>query len=195
MTRVVGRIGGLVVVVLGLAAGEAAAQGPVGAPSGAPERRLSIEGAAGLQLSYRGSIQSVAFGFAPTRNLTLLVSAERSHVRDEIDQYPDGYGFERGGTEVFVSGQVRYAFFVRKRVSPYVLGGAGRGISRPNVNEFFPDKRERNIHVLYWGGGVRIPVQARLDAFVDARIIMEAEARTDYFGVRLPVRAGLAWRF
>jgi hypothetical protein len=195
MTRAIGQVGGLVVLVLGLSAGEAAAQDRTGAASNAPERRLSLEGAAGLQVYYRGSMQSVAFGFAPTRSLTLLVSAERSYIRDTIERYEDGYAFERGGTEQFVSAELRYAFFLSKRVSPYVLGGTGRGISRPNVNEFFPHNNDRDIHVFYYGAGVRIPVRPRLDAFVDTRFIMALEAKSDYFGVRFPVRAGIAWRF
>jgi hypothetical protein len=193
MTRAIGGVGGLVVLVLGLSAAEAAAQS--GSVLGATERRLSLEGAAGPQVYYRGSMQSVAFGFAPTRSLTVLVSAERSYVQDTIDRFEDGYGFERGGTEQFVSGEVRYAFLTRKRVSPYVIGGMGRGISRPNVNEFFPDENDRGIHVLYYGGGVRFPVRPRLDAFIDMRLIMAVEARSDYFAVRMPVRAGIAWRF
>ena len=195
MTRTIGQVCGPVVLVLGLGAGAAAAQDRTAAASDAPERRLSLEGAAGLQVDYGGSMQSVAFGFAPTRSLTLLVSAERSYVRDEIEIFEDGSAFERGGTDLFVSGEVRYAFFLRSRVSPYVVGGFGRGRSRPNVNEFFPDENERDIHVLYYGGGVRIPVGPRLDAFVDARLTIAVEARSDYFAVRLPVRAGIAWRF
>src|SRR5262245_58581462 len=140
MTRAIWRVSGLVVLVLGLAAAEAAPQDRTAAASGVSQRRLSVEGAAGLQVYYRGSMQSVAFGFAPTRKFSLLVSLERSHVRDEIEQFEDGYAFERGGTEEFVSAELRYAFLPRKRASPYVLGGAGRGRSRPNVNEFFPDK-------------------------------------------------------
>lgn len=193
--REIWRVGGLVLLVLGLATHGVAAQERTEAPSGTPDRRLSLEAAAGLQISYVGSTLSGAFGFAPTRNLTMLVSVERSHVRDEIDQFDDGYGFERGGTETFVSAELRYAFLARRRVSPYVLGGAGRGISRPTVNEFFPDANERNIQVIYYGAGVRMPLGPRVDAFVDARVIMALEARSDYFGVRLPVRGGLAWRF
>jgi hypothetical protein len=195
MKRVIGRAGGLVILVLGLSAAAASAQDRPGAVPVAPKPRFSLEGEAGLQVYYRGSMQSIAFGFAPTRSLTLLVSAERSYVADKIERYEDGYSSERGGTEQFVSAELRYAFFPTKRVSPYVLGGTGRGISRPNVNEFFPDKKERGIQVLYYGGGVRIPVRPRLDAFVDARLIMAVEAKSDYFGVRLPVRAGVAWRF
>ena len=195
MKRVIGRAGGLVILALGLSAAAAAAQDRLGAAPVAPKLRFSLEGATGLQVYYDGSMQSFSFGFAPTRSLTLLVSAERSYVADKIELYEDGFGSERGGTEQFVSGEVRYAFFPSKRVSAYVLGGTGRGISRPNVNEFFPDKKERGIQVLYYGGGVRIPVRPRLDAFVDARLIMAVEARSDYFGVRFPVRAGVAWRF
>jgi hypothetical protein len=176
-----------------LAARDAAAQ--QGTVVGAPDRRLSLEASAGPQISYVGSTVSAALGFAPTRRLTLLVSLERSHVRDEIDRYEDGYGFERGGTEVFVSAELRYAFLADRRVSPYGMGGAGRGISRPSVNEFFPEANERNIQAIYYGAGVRMPLGPRLDAFVDARVIMVLEAASDYFGVRLPVRGGVAWRF
>jgi hypothetical protein len=195
ITRTIWWLGGLVVLMLALPAAEATAQDRTAAASGAPEHRLSLEGAAGLQVYYRGSMQSIAFGFAPTRSLTLLVSAERSYVRDTIEQYEDGYAFERGGTERFVSVEVRYAFLLSRRVSPYVLGGGGGGISRPNVNEFFPDRNDREIQVFYYGAGVRIPIRPWLDVFGDGRFVMALEARSDYFGVRYPIRAGVAWRF
>jgi hypothetical protein len=195
MNRVIMGAGGLLIGVLGLSTAAASAQEPVGSAAESRVPRFSVEGAAGLQVHYSGSMQSIAFGFAPTRSLTLLVSAERSHVADRIEFYADGYASERGGTEQFLSAEVRYAFLPSKRMSPYVVGGTGRGISRPNVNEFFPDKKERSIQVLYYGGGVRIPVRSRLDAFVDGRIIVAMEAKSDYFGVRFPVRAGIACRF
>ena len=124
-----------------------------------------------------------------------LVTVERSHIRDEIERFDDGYGFERGGTETWVSAEGRYAFFARRRVAPYLVGGTGRGISRPSVNEFFPDANERNIQVIYYGAGVRVPLGRRFDAFVDGRIIMQVEGKSDYLGVRFPVRGGIAWRF
>ncbi|MCC7007678.1 MAG: hypothetical protein IT184_02570 [Acidobacteria bacterium] len=189
------RVGGLVSLALGLVTHAATAQDRTGTPSGALDRRLSLEAAAGPQISYVGSTVSAALGFAPTRRLSLLVTVERSHVRDEIEQLEDGYAFERGGTETFVSAELRYAFLAERRVSPYVVGGAGRGVSRPTVNEFFPDANERNIQVIYYGAGVRVPLAPRIDAFVDARFIMALEAVSDYFGVRFPVRGGIAWRF
>ena len=160
----------------------------------AAQSRLSVEGSAGAQISYSGNAQSVAAGFALTPRLTVLAAAERSYIKDTIDRYPDGYGFERGGTEQFVTVALRYEFLPGRRVSPYALGGVGRGISRPNVNEFFPDRKRREIGVLEYGGGARFPLNSRLTAFADVRMIMMMEASSDYFGARMPVRAGLAFR-
>jgi hypothetical protein len=185
----------VLILALALSAGRASAEEQPRAVPDAPERRFSVEGAAGFQVDYRGSMQSVGFGWSPTRSLTLLVSADRSYVADKIEQYVDGYGSERGGTEQFISGGLRYAFLSSRRVSPYVTVGTGRGLSRPNVNDYFRDERRRGIHVIYYGGGVRIPVVSRLDAFIDARVIMAVEGKSDYFGVRFPVRAGVAVRF
>lgn len=184
-----GRHVGLAALLIALAATPAAAQGQ------APERRFSLEAAAGFQVYYTGHAELVAFGFAPTRSLTFLISAQQSHVKDEITLYENSFDSERGGTEQFVAGELRYAFLPRKRVSPYVVVGAGGGISRPNVNEFFPDRKQREIGVFFYGAGVRMPVRPWLDAFVDTRLIMAAEAKSDFFAVRYPVRAGVAWRF
>ena len=194
MTGKLRRAGGTLMLVLGMPAA-AAAQDPSGDAPPAADSRFSIQAGAGFQTYYRGSSFSVAFGFAPTRSLTVLVAVERSHAADRIALYEDGYSAERGATEQFVSGEVRYAFLPTRRVSPYVVGGTGRGLSRPNVSERFPDRRQRHTQVLYYGGGVRMPIGPRFDAFVDARIIMAVEARSDYFAVHLPVRAGAAWRF
>lgn len=194
MRRLIVRTAALMTLLIGASASLAQAQG-TGTSRAATQPRWSVEGAAGLQVYYEGTSQSVAFGFTPTRSITLLVSAERSHTRDRITHYADGYSSERGGTERFVSLEFRYAFFASKRVSPYVLIGTGGGTSRPNVNAYFPDDKRRQIQVIYYGGGVRIPIAPRFDALVDARLTMSGEAATDYFGVRMPLRAGVAWRF
>ena len=191
MKRVVVRIGGLVMLVLVLSAAAASAQDAAG---GAPQLRWSIEGAAGVQLDYTGTIQSVAFGFAPTRSLTLLIGAERSRTEDEIEFYPDGYASERGGLVEFVSAELRYAFFANKRVSPYAVVGAGGGVERPNVNEFFPHGVDRKIVVIYYGAGARIPIHRRLDAFADWRLIITGDDASE-MAVLGPLRAGIAFRF
>jgi hypothetical protein len=185
------RIGGLVILALALAAAGASAQD---AARGAPQRRWSIEGAAGVQLQYTGTIQSVAFGFAPTRSLTLLLGAERSRTDDEIEFYPDGYASERGGRVEFVSAELRFAFFANRRVSPYAVAGTGGGVERPNVNEFFPHGVDRKIAVIYYGAGARIPIHRRLDAFADWRLIITADDAAE-MAVLGPLRAGVAFRF
>ena len=187
-----GAVGGTVVLALALSAVPAAVAQDQRAVA---EPRFSVEATAGPQVYYAGHALSVSFGFAPSRSLTLLVTAQRSHTEDEVDFFVDGYGAERGTTEQFIAGELRYAFFPRKRIAPYLLFGVGGGTSQPNVSELFPDKRERNIGVVFYGGGVRIPVRPWLDAVVDMRLIMAAEGRSDYFGVQMPVRAGVAWRF
>ncbi len=82
MKRTVVRICGLVMLMLVLSAAAASAQDAAGGP---PPLRWSVEGAAGVQLAYTGTIQSIAFGFAPTRSLTLLIGAERSRTEDKIE--------------------------------------------------------------------------------------------------------------
>ena len=164
------------------------------AQGAAPQLRWSIEAAGGLQLDYTGTIVSAAFGFAPTRSLTLLVSAERSRTDDEITVYPDGYSSERGGIVEFVSAEVRYAFFASSRVSPYVVIGGGRGMERPNINEYFPYGVDRKIGVIYYGGGARIPIHRRVDAFADWRLIVTGDDAAE-MAVLGPLRAGIAFRF
>ena len=183
--------GGLVMLVLVLSAAAVSSQEPMGA---APELRWSIEGAAGVQLASTGSLQSIAFGFAPTRTLTLLIGAERSRTEDEIEFYPDGYAAERGGLVEFVSAELRYAFFARKRVSPYAVVGTGRGVERPNVNEFFPYGVDRKIVAIYYGAGARVPILRRLDAFADWRLIVTGDDAAE-MAVLGPLRAGIAFRF
>jgi hypothetical protein len=190
MKRVVVRIGAPVMLVLVLSAAAASAQDA----AGGPQLRWSIEGAAGMQLDYTGTIQSVAFGFAPTRSLTLLIGAERSRTEDEIEFYPDGYASERGGLVEFVSAELRYAFFPNRRVSPYAVVGAGGGVERPNVNEFFPHGVDRNIVAIYYGAGARIPIHRRLDAFADWRLIVTGDDAAE-MAVLGPLRAGIAFRF
>jgi len=191
MRRVVVRICALVMLVLVLSAAALSAQDAAG---GAPQLRWSIEGAAGVQLAYTGTIQSIAFGFAPTRSLTLLVSAERSRTEDEIEFYSDGYAAERGGLVEFVSAELRYAFFAHKRVSPYAVVGAGGGVERPNVNEIFPHGVDRKMAAIYYGAGARIPIHRRLDAFADWRLIVMGDDAAE-MAVLGPLRFGIAFRF
>jgi hypothetical protein len=186
---------GLTMLMLCLPAAAALGQDDTPAPPPAPQPRWTIEGAAAFHTHYSGDMQSVAFGFAPTRNITVLVTAQRSHVEDRVQFFDDGFSAERGATDEIIGGEFRYAFLAHRRISPYVMGGFGGGTSQPNVSRVFPDIRKRNIAVLSYGGGARLPLTRWLDASIDVRFLMSTEARSDYFAVRMPVRAGLAVRF
>lgn len=191
MKRPVLPVGILILFAVALSPTAASAQTTTGT---APRLRWSVEGAAGIQLDYTGTIQSAAVGFAPTRSLTLLIGAERSRTDDEITVYPDGYASERGGKVEFVSAELRYAFLARKRVSPYLVAGTGRGMERPNVNAYFPYGVDRPITVVYFGAGVRVPVHRRIDAFADWRLIITGDDAAE-MAVLGPLRAGVAFRF
>lgn len=190
MKQGVARIGGLVMLVLLLSAAGASAQDA----AGAPQLRWSIEGAAGVQLGRSGTIQSVAFGFAPTRNLTVLIGADRSRIDEEIEFHAGGSSGDYGERIELVSAHVRYAFFTQWRVSPYVVAGVGGGVERPHISAYFPYGIDRKIFAIYCGGGARIPIHRRLDAFADWRAIITMDEDSEMGGAG-PLRAGLAFRF
>ena len=113
------------------------------------------------------------------------IGAERSRTEDEIEFYP-----ERGGLVEFVSAEGRDAFFANKRVSPYVVGGAGRGVERPNVNEFFPHGVDRPIVMIYYGGGAH----SRPPAPADWGFVITGDDAAE-MAVLGPLRAGIRFRF
>jgi hypothetical protein len=61
-------------------------------------------------------------------------------------------------------------FFFLVAISP-----AGRGISRPNVNEIFTDPVDNDAFLWFGGGGVRVAVAGGLSAFADVRIGFQTE--------------------
>lgn len=165
----------------------------------AAQAGVSVQGSYGSHLKGGGDNQSVAVGYAPSDRVQFVVSAERLHLPTEVSRYENGYGATRGGTTKFISGEVRFSPFTFNRVTPYALAGLGRGSSRPNVNEIFPNRPTDDpaaAMLLFFGGGVRVPVTGRLSAFADVRSTLQVDNSGDG-GVYLflPVRAGLAWRF
>jgi hypothetical protein len=128
-------------------------------------------------------------GFSPREGLEILVGGERIHWPTQTTPS----SATRGGTTTVVSGEVRFSFLAPEGVSPYVLVGAGRGISHPNVNATFPDRVTNDVSIVVGGGGVRVPMTRRLSVFADVRVGIQGEVDTIRFLV--PVRGGLAWRF
>ena len=78
---------------------------------------------------------------------------------------------------------------------PYALAGAGYGVSRPNVNDIFPDPVPNDASLLFFGGGVRVRATDHLRAFADVRFVFQAEGQGTGVFLLVPVRGGLAWRF
>lgn len=178
------------VLVLGLVPGAAAGQ----EAAGPKLDRISVQAAAGPLLQSGGHNLSGSLGFSPFSRLDLLVTVERNHVPFTRETFADGYSLTRGGTLTAVSGEMRVSLFPPHRVSPYGFAGAGGGISRPSVNESFPNPVENDLFVLYFGAGLRVPIGNGFSAFGDARAMMALEGDGDIMGV-WPVRVGLAWRF
>ena len=67
-------------------------------------------------------------------------------------------------------------------------------MSRPNVNEVFPTPVTNGARAVFGGGGLVVPLGARVTAFADARMMIGAEGSEGIVAVA-PVRAGVAWHF
>jgi len=95
----------------------------------------------------------------------------------------------------FISGEFRYVPVIYQRISPYVMAGIGRGVSRPNVNEFFPDPVSHTVTLVFPGVGARVHVTDHLSAFADIRFMFQSRSGEPDAGGFGPIRGGLAWRF
>lgn len=154
-----------------------------------------VQGAVGSHLSDGGDTRSAGLGISFGKRFAVVVNAERSHVPTDVTFFDHGYAATRGATTTFVSGEFRYLPITFKRLSPYVLVGVGRGRSRPNVNEFFPDRVEHDVTLVFPGFGARVRLTEHLDAFGDLRIMFVSRVGEPDAGVLGPIRGGLAWRF
>ena len=165
-----------------------------GQTSAAPPR-FGLQAAAGPTVIGGGNVLSAAFGYSPASRLDLLLNVERIHLPFELTRFPEGgFSVTRGGTMTFVSGELRAALRPADRVSPYAIAGVGGGVSRPNVNDQFPDRVSNDLRVLYFGGGLRVPLRRGFSLFGEARAMLALEGSDGILAV-WPVRAGAAWRF
>ena len=156
--------------------------------------RVSVQAAAGPLLQSGGHHLSAAIGFSPFSRLDLVVNVERNQLPFQRDTFTDGYSLTRGGTLTTVSGELRVSALPPHRVSPYGFAGIGRGESRPTVNEAFPTPVKNELRVVYFGGGLRVPLRGGLNIFGDARGMLALEGADGLLGV-WPVRIGVGWRF
>jgi hypothetical protein len=141
-----------------------------------------------------GHTLSAGFGFSPISRLDFVVNVERDHLPFTRQTFSDVYSITRGGTLTAVSGELRASVLPPDRVSPYGFAGIGAGKSRPTVNDEFPTPVENDLRVVYFGGGLRVPMRGGLSIFGDARVMLAMEGADGFTGL-WPARAGLVWRF
>ena|SRR5688500_3536039 len=166
------------------------------ASSRASGQSLVVHGSAGPTIVDAGHSLTAGLGITPHPLLTVLFSVDRTQVDSQITR--DAFGRVssafRGGTLTLATAELRATLFRRERASPYVVGGLGGGVSQPNVNAVFTTPVTNYAQVFFFGGGLQVPLPARLSVFGDVRMVLGAEGREGMVAVA-PVRAGLAWRF
>jgi hypothetical protein len=168
---------------------------PAVAGAQGPGISVSVQGAVGSHMGDGGDAESVSLGVSFGERFGVVVNAERSYVPSDVTFFEDGYAATRGATTRFISGEFRYVPITYKRLSPYVIAGVGLGVSRPNVNAFFPDRVRHTVTLQFPGFGGRVRVTDHLSAFADLRIMFQSRRGEPDAGVFGPIRGGLAWRF
>jgi hypothetical protein len=142
-----------------------------------------------------GHSVAVGAGFSPHSRITLLVNIERTHLLTSTSTDDDGVTSRfRGGTLILGSAELRWVPFGRSRPGPFGFVGVAKGVSRPNVNEHFPNRVTNDVTAGFVGGGLQFPLSDRALLFGDARMIIGAEGIEGVVAVA-PVRGGIAWRF
>ncbi len=163
-------------------------------PCMASAQSFLLHGSAGPTLIDTGYSLAGGFGFSPTSRLTVQFDLERTQLSSQLSSDGRG-GFAgfRGGALTLGSAQLKVMPFGREQVGPYGLAGFAVGVSRPNVNEAFPDPVTNDVRAIFFGGGIHIPVRERVSIFADGRMMVGSEAG-ELLAVA-PIRAGVAWRF
>lgn len=153
------------------------------------DNKFSLQGSVGPTMIDGGHSLSAGVGYSPTPKLTFVLSAERDH----LNYRDDGFSRFRGGTMLFVGGEVRFEPLAGKAVSPFVTAGLGAGVGRPNVAPGFENRVTNSVRTQFVGGGVNVPIGHDLSVVAEARFMLVHE-RDSVAGL-FPVRAGIAWRF
>mgnify|MGYP001309679650 FL=1 len=168
---------------------------PAHAQSTGLSRRFGLDLGLGSHFADGGDVESLSVGFSVTRFVALAVTVERSHIPTKLSARSDGYSATRNGTLASISGEFRLTIPVGDRWTPYGVVGRGVGKSVLNVNEFFPEPITRTADLVYAGGGVHYSLGPAVALFSDARLILLVGRNADDLSARLPVRAGVSFRF
>ncbi len=169
--------------------------GPAHAQGAGMSRRFNVDLGLGSHLKDGGDVESISIGFAVSRIVALAATVERSHIPTNLRTYPDGYSVTRNGTLTSMSGEFWLTIPAGDRWTPYGIVGSGVGESVLNVNEFFPSPITRTANLMFAGGGVRYSLGPAAALFGDAKLILVIGREADDLSARLPVRAGVSFRF
>ena len=164
-------------------------------PGAAQAQSFEVHASAGPTITDRGYSVAAGGGFSPTTRLTVAFNVERTHLSSRTTS--DGHGglsSFRGGTLLLGSGELQVVPLGHDRIGPYAVVGYAAGVSRPNVNEAFPNSVTNSAGALFFGGGLHAPVNERLSVFIDLRMMIGAEGPEGIIAVA-PLRGGLSWRF
>jgi hypothetical protein len=165
-------------------------------PAVACGQDFMVHGAAGPTITDPGYSLAAGVGFSPTSHLTIVFSAERTHLSNQIRTEPEGFTSEfRGGTLTLAAGEVRFAIRDRHRVGPYAVTGVAAGVSRPNVTPTLPEQVTNGVFAPFFGGGILVPLGDRVAVFADARMMLAVGTEADEFTAVAPICGGIAWRF
>jgi hypothetical protein len=153
------------------------------------DKRFSLHVSAGPTMIDSGNALSAGISLTPTPRLTFTLSAQRDHLNYRSDRFSTF----RGGTIATVAGEARFNIAPGQRVSPFVLGGMGVGVARPNVAGPYDETVTNSAQTAFAGGGLEIPISSSLSIVSDVRFMFVAER--DDVAAMIPVRFGVAWRF
>ena len=164
------------------------------APVVATGQSFELYGSAGPTVTDTGNSIAVGVGVSPTSRITLGFAFERTHLSGRTSTFEGGSSAFRGGTFQVGTAELRFGPFARDGVRPYGLVGVAAGVSRPNVNEQFTSRISNSVRAVFFGGGVQIPLNGRLGAFVETRPMLGIEGDDGILAI-VPIRAGMAFRF
>ena len=164
------------------------------APAVATGQSFEVYGSAGPTVTDTGNSVAVGAGVSPTSRITLGFAFERTHLSSRTSTFQGGSSAFRGGTLLLGTAELRFAPAGRDRIGPYGLVGIAAGVSRPNVNDQFTNRISNGVRAVFFGGGVQVPFNERLAAFVEARPMLGTEGSDGILAI-VPIRAGMSWRF
>jgi hypothetical protein len=163
-------------------------------PGAAAAQVWEVSGSAGPTIVEAGHSVAVGAGLWPASRVSIVFTAERTHIAGGTRRTGNLISSVRGGTIYVGTAELRVTPLGRDRVGPFVVAGVAAGTARPNVNATFPTRVTNDVRAIVLGGGLQVPLRKHLAITADTRFIY-GEAGIGGIVAVVPLRAGLTWRF